>query len=268
MSALTRYRSTNARQARSGLEEQVLPKRWLFAVALATLFVGVAVGGLFARTQGSTTSKVAQPAMQAPAVKAMVSPGPSRFDGFTPVGYQRSEAGAVAAASAYTAMVTELIRRPEAEIRAAARLIATPEAANAVEESLVQPISSIRSTLALAAEQNPNGRALIRTVPLGSRLVSYSSESARVDVWAMGIVGIEVSSSGQAGVNPAPESLFTITSYTLTWDQGDWHVADYRYAEGVGPALSKTPTPQTTQLIDFAAQYAPFRYLGSTEVTR
>jgi hypothetical protein len=194
--------------------------------------------------------------------------GPSRFEGFVPVGYQRSETGAVAAAAAYTAMVTELIRRPETEIRSAARLIATPEAAPTVEATLLQPIDGIRSALALAAEENPNGRAFVRTVPLGTKLVAYAGDTAQVDVWSMSLVALETVTTTDQAAAQVPQATFTVTSYSLAWERGDWHVAEYRYASGVGPTFTRTPAPSATTLINEVAPFAPFRYRGNTEVTR
>ena len=266
MSLLTRHPAPM--QSRSGIDDAGTPKKWIIVVALVTVFFGFAIGGFIAKRQ-APAAQTTPTASTAPKVApAPISAGPSRFDGFTPVGFQRSEAGAVAAASAYTAMVTELIRRPESEVRAAARQISTPEAADAVEGALIQPISGIRNALALAAEQNPNGRALLRTVPIGTKLVAYTDQSARVDVWAMSVTGLEMLPGTDAAGDQTPQAGFTLTSYTLVWERGDWHIADYRYVEGAGPTLTRTPAPAPTQLIDFAAQYAPFRYLGNTEVTR
>jgi hypothetical protein len=265
MSLLTRNRAVT--QSRSGVDDTATPKKWIVAVALVTLFLGFAVGGFIAKRQAPKAAP-APTVASAPTAPAAISAGPSRFDGFTPVGFQRSEAGAVAAASAYTAMVTELIRRPETEVRAAARRIAVPEAADAVEGALIQPISGIRNALALAAEQNPNGRALLRTIPIGTKLVAYTEQRAQVDVWAMGLTGLEMAPGTAAAGDQTPQAGFTLTSYTLVWERGDWHIADYRYVDGVGPSFTRTLAPSPTQLIDFAAQYAPFRYLGNTEVTR
>jgi len=264
MSTKTRTQRFVGSTSRSnGTDSAPLDKRVVAVVAVGALLLGVLVGGgliqvFGSRSQADATKTVA-PA-PASVVPSKISAGPTRFDGFVPVGYQRSEAGAIAAASSYTAMVTELIQRTELEVRASARRAATPEAADAVEEGFLRPVASIRAALAVAGEKNPRGRALLRTVPIGTKLVSYADNTARVDVWAMGMVGLELESGSTSAGDQAPQAVFTVTSYQLAWVNGDWHIADFRYAEGVGPALTRTRVPSPTELINSAATFAPFRY--------
>jgi len=69
-------------------------------------------------------------------------------------------------------------------------------------------------------------------------------------------------------VTQVPQATFTVTNYSLAWERGDWHVAQYRYAVGAGPTFTRTPAPAATELINEVAPLAPFRYRGNTEVAR
>lgn len=264
MKTFTAPTRTRSRAARTNQVDAPVSKRLVALVALGALGAGLIVGAGIARLQSpkaATTKAVAT--VQAPTGPNPVGAGPSRFDGMVPVGYQHNEAGAVAAAASFTAMTTEMLFRPEYEARAAARSIATPEAADAVEAEAMKPIDGIRQGFALAGSRNPDGRALVRTMPIGTRVVSYDAERTRIEVWSMSLIAIELDGTGKAGAQPATQAVFTTSSYVLTWTAGDWHVQELKSIDDSGPALTRAAPLTPTPFIDQASTFVPFRYLAS-----
>lgn len=247
-------------QYRSATETPAVSKIGVAAVALVALVVGTFAGSGVARLGGGSDQSASAPAaVVAPKATQSVAAGPSRFEGMVPVGYLHNEAGALAAAQAYTAMTTEMLFRPEADARAAARMMATANSADLVEAATMAPINGIRQSLAVAANQNPNGRALVRTVPIGSRTVSYSGERARIDVWSMTLIGLEIDVNAAQGGAPT-RAAFTTTSFVLEWANGDWRVADFKRVDDSGPAMSRQGPAKVTDFIDQASTFTPFRY--------
>lgn len=239
-------------------------KRVIALVSAAALVGGLFIGSGIARALGP--KEAAAPARSAalpPSGTNPVGAGPARFEGMVPVGYQHTEGGAVAAAASYSSMMTEMVFRPEFEARAAARSVAVPEGADIVEVSMLKPISSIRQAFAVAGQTNPNGRALVRTTPIGTRTVSYAPDRARIDVWVMSTFAVEV--QAQPGTSPAPsaQAMFSMTSFLLVWSAGDWKVADMKTAGDAGPALTRATPMPATPFIDQATTFTPFRYLAN-----
>lgn len=229
--------------------------------AAAAIAVGLFAGaGIAKATRPSASVQAPRVVSTVPSTPAPVNAGPSHFDGMVPVGYLHNEAGAVAAAASYTAMTTEMVFRTEMEARAAARRIAVPEAADAIEALTMKPIGGIRQTLAMAGAKNPNGRALIRTVPIGTRMVSYGDDRARVDVWSMTYLAVELGSALEQTSDAKPTGAFMTTSYELAWYEGDWKVTAMQSIANTGPALTRAPALNSTPFIDQASGMTPFRY--------
>lgn len=243
----------------SGIDAPRVSKALVALVSVGALLAGLALGAFVARATASKTPVAAPTVVTAPKGSGPVGAGPSSFTGMVPVGYLHNEAGALAAAQAFTAMTTEMLFRPEADARAAARAIATPEGADSVEAVAIAPIQGIRDGFALAGRTNPQGRALVRTTPIGSRMVSYSGDKARVDVWAMSLVAMETSPNAQSQASTT-RAVFSTTSYALEWSAGDWHVAELKYVGDSGPALIRSGPLPATQFIDQASGFTPFRY--------
>ena len=247
-------------KSRSAADEAPISKLAIAVVALAALVIG-SFGGSWVsrRLAGTPTASTATAPVTAPRVAKVVSAGPSRFDGMVPVGYLHNEAGAIAAAQSYTAMMTEMLFRPEADSRAAARTMATGTSADAVETVMMTPIAGIRQSLAVAASQNSNGRALVRTVPIGSRTVAYAADKARLDVWSMSLIGLEVQPNSASAGAPT-RAAFTTTSFVLEWTSGDWHIASVIRIDDSGPSMSRQAPLNPTAFIDQASVFTPFRY--------
>lgn len=229
--------------------------------ALAAIAVGLFAGAGIAkltRSSGSVSASSVSPS--APTTPVLVNAGPSHFDGMVPVGYLHNEAGAIAAAAAYTAMTTEMVFRTEVEARAAARRTAVPESADVIEDLTMKPIGGIRQTLAMAGTSNPDGRALIRTVPIGTRLVSYGDDRARVDVWSMTYFAVELGTAQDQSIASKPTGAFMTTSYELAWHEGDWKIAAMQNISNTGPALTRAQAIAATSFIDQASGMTPFRY--------
>ncbi|MFZ4516493.1 MAG: hypothetical protein ACOYN3_09315 [Acidimicrobiia bacterium] len=255
------HRNGDPSRTRGPEPESRITQRLCVLAGFSALIVGL-VGGLFlanltrshaTRVSPTTATSAASPAQP-------VNAGPTLFDGMVPVGYLHNQDGAVAAAASYTAMMTEMVFRTEAESRAAARRIAMPASADAVEASMMTSISGIRQAMALAGSKNPDGRGLVRSVPIGTRVISFYGDRARIDVWSYSYIAIELGGANESALTAPPTSVFIVTSYELEWTNGDWFVASSKVLDDAGPAITRAQPTPATPFIDHASAFTPFRY--------
>jgi hypothetical protein len=157
-----------------------------------------------------------------------VGPGPWRVLGGVPLGFARSERGAVAAAGNYLTMLSRALT-PGAAFsweRAVRALTVAPLTARALSGSAASATMARR--LARSGSSFYLGSWLV-----GYRVLAYSRSRARVALWSVGVLASAV------GVVP-PE--FSTTTCELRWVDGDWKVSGARVSEG--------PTPPSTAASD------------------
>jgi hypothetical protein len=163
--------------------------------------------------------------------------GPSRAVGRVPVGFSRSERGAVAAAGNYVTVLSRAL---------------TPGApfswAQAIRALTVVPLTSRALSGSAAgariADRFAQSRSsfYLRSWLLGYQIQSYFPTRARVALWNVGVV------TSALGVVP-PD--FSTTTCQLRWIGGDWKVSEVRVSEGPTPPSS--PAGSAAQALAFAA---------------
>jgi hypothetical protein len=269
--APTRARNAKSRNASRrggsdaarGWDRGVSPTVMYVGIGALLLVVGVVIGALLFGSKGSSasksaTNKSANAASETVTNVSLNAAGPARMDAGLPVGFAHTSDGAIAAAAAYSALNTEMLFRTEADVRSIARRMATTSAADAVEQAVLAPFRGTRQGLAAAGLLNPKGKAMLRSVPIGNRLVSYSPAVARVDVWNVGLVAIDVAES-------QPTALWQTTSFELAWQNDDWKVSSVKVADGPAPAATKSVPSVTADFLAQAETLKSFVYLPRTE---
>ena len=223
------------------------------AVALLAAFAaGLGVGR--AGPAGSEAGTAPTPARPGAAASSRPGPGPGprqTVDG-VPVGYERSRAGAVAAASQYGRVAASPLLFQEARRRAAVRAMAAPEAAARLDAELAGEAATIRRLTGIGPDAGEAAGTVVLPVLVGYRLDGYDSDRAQVAIWSTGILGLQ-------GRYPA-RSVWSTTVQTLRWVGGDWKLLSSDTSEGPVPLESQqAPSPEEV-LLDQAATFGRYDY--------
>lgn len=161
---------------------------------------------------------------------ASTGPGPYRTEGGVPVGYARKEAGAVSAASQFTAALgSELLLDPDAR-EAAIDLIALPDGRTDLER-LADTADLFANRLNLTPDLLDEPGFVYETYPIGWRVTSYSDDEAVVEVWNTGLF---VAPGREAFTSP-----WNTATYTLRWTDEDWRVAGLSTVDGPTPPVGQ-----------------------------
>ena len=218
----------------------------------ARLIAGVAVGvallaGAFALGRASapptvaTTTPEASPADGAPAApgrapaedadpgSAQPAPasGPVGVRNDVPVGYARSEDGAVAAATGYLSAIGDKRAFNRSWRETAYRTMADPATVDDLLASVAASYERIDGDLGLGDAAAYDGSILAVTVPVGYRVDDYTEDRASITVWAAGWV---TRLSG-------PQLPLRAQSSTmeLTWVESDWKLTAVTGIEPLDP---------------------------------
>jgi hypothetical protein len=223
------------------------------AVASLTAFAaGLGVGRAGPAGSGAVTAPT--PARPGAAASARPGPGPGprgAVDG-VPVGYQRSRAGAVAAASQYGLVAAGPLLFDEARRRAAVRAMAAPEAAARLDAELARAAATIGRLTGIGPDAGAAAGAVVLPVLVGYRVDGYGPDGARVAIWSTGILGLQ-------GRYPA-RSVWSTTVQTLRWVGGDWKLISSVTSEGPVPLESQqAPSPEEV-LLGQATTFGRYRY--------
>ncbi|MFD8061184.1 hypothetical protein ACFXA0_17900 [Streptomyces cyaneofuscatus] len=102
----------------------------------------------------------------------------------------------------------------------------------------------------------PTGLTFVsRTVPVGTKVVKMETETATVEVWCTGLVGM----AGQGSTKPVTETWFTI-SQELKWVGGDWKISSSSQAEGPTPVNGDNRASTADEMAGAVDAYGGFTY--------
>lgn len=196
---------------------------------VAALIVGLLVGRLTAPGDDDPPSR-------SPVPSSGAEVGPARSVDGVPVGYDRSEPGAVAAATNYVAVLSSPLILDGEQREAAVRQMATEEFAPTF---LAQTTAANRQLQSgpLGTGLRQGDATIFQGVQLGYRVNDYADQQATVTVWTLAMI---------ANVGAvAPQAGWQTNIFELAWEGGDWRLAAYRGRPGPTPAL-----PQGTELTE------------------
>ncbi|MDQ0794954.1 hypothetical protein [Streptomyces sp. B1I3] len=102
----------------------------------------------------------------------------------------------------------------------------------------------------------PSGLTFVsRTMPVGTKLTTRSADSATVEVWCTGLVGM----AGQGSTKPVTATWFTITE-KLKWIENDWKIESSTQSEGPTPVNSDNRASTADDIADAVDSYGGFTY--------
>ncbi|MEU9093237.1 hypothetical protein [Streptomyces sp. NPDC048428] len=94
-----------------------------------------------------------------------------------------------------------------------------------------------------------------RTVPVGTKVVDHSGDTATVEVWCTGLVGM----AGQGSTKPVTETWFTI-SEKLKWSGNDWKIESSSQTEGPTPVSGDNRASSADEIAGAVEGYGGFVY--------
>ncbi|WP_406147165.1 hypothetical protein [Streptomyces sp. NBC_01012] len=102
----------------------------------------------------------------------------------------------------------------------------------------------------------PSGLTFVsRTIPVGTRTTAQGEDTATVEVWCTGLVGM----AGQGSTKPVSASWFTITE-KLKWVAGDWKIESSSQAEGPTPVNGDNRASTADEIAGAVEGYGGFTY--------
>lgn len=175
-----------------------------------------------------------------------------------PKGFAHDEQGAQSAAANYaTVMGSDGMFKKDTR-HAITDSVYTPEAANRLKEPQDAAYSTaFLSKLGLDANGNPpQGNTFIsRTVPVGTRVDGYSATTAKVSVWATGLIGM----SGEKSTDPVRTTWKTWT-FELAWSGEDWKVTADSQQDGPAPVPGDVAASSADDISKATKEFGGFTY--------
>ncbi|MEC4015712.1 hypothetical protein [Streptomyces sp. H27-D2] len=102
----------------------------------------------------------------------------------------------------------------------------------------------------------PNGFTFVsRTVPVGSKATKIDGDTATVEVWCTGLVGL----AGESSTKPVSETWFTITE-KLKWTNDDWKIESSKQTAGPAPVGGDDRASSAEEITNAVEGYGGFTY--------
>ena len=102
----------------------------------------------------------------------------------------------------------------------------------------------------------PQGFTFVsRTSPIGTKVTASTSDTATVEVWCSGLLGL----AGQNSTNPVTNSWFTNT-VQLQWAGGDWKIVTQSQKAGPAPVPGDDKASSADEMANAVQEYGGFTY--------
>ena len=179
-------------------------------------------------------------------------------NGTIPTGFAHDEQGAQSAAANYAVVLgsVDMFRRgPREEI---VRAIHDPAVADALVKSLDESYSAgFLANVGLGPDGTaPAGLTFVsRTIPVGTKVKERNGDTATVEVWCTGLVGL----AGEGSTKPVTTTWFTITE-RLKWVGGDWKLVSSEQSEGPTPVNGDNRASVADEIAQAVEGYGGFTY--------
>ncbi|HZD72611.1 MAG TPA: hypothetical protein VE776_01755 [Actinomycetota bacterium] len=216
-----------------------------------------------AATSDPTPAQTA-PAQAVPASRPLTVNGEQVWSGRTlngvPVGWDHSEAGAVGAATNYTAaLASSELMFDDARRGAAVETVAAPQARARLARDLENQAKLIAASFFgiqdadAALAQVVASKVVFQTIPVRYRLDAYDGDRARVSIWQTGVGGYQDSSL-------PPQEAWGMTTVQLQWIDKDWKETGATVTDGPVPVADSNPPTPAPDLIHELQQFKDYHY--------
>ncbi|MET7456591.1 hypothetical protein ABZT03_32875 [Streptomyces sp. NPDC005574] len=178
--------------------------------------------------------------------------------GGIPSGFTRDQTGAESAAANYAVALGSdgmfnATRRHEI-----VQTVAAPSAVDRLQSGFDADYSvGFLQKIGLDDDGNaPAGKTFVnRTLPAGTKVTSFSTSAATVEVWCNGLFGL----AGDDSTNPVTSSWFTVT-LKLTWSDSDWKVLESGQKAGPTPVTGDSPISGADEIGKAVQEFGGFTY--------
>jgi hypothetical protein len=200
------------------------------ALGLAALAL-LAIGTILGRTLRGSASPHA-PATTV-TVRMSFPTTPASHPRASSWGSTHTSAGAVAAAGAGLVVLGGETVLDPAKLSTTLDQIAARSARADLQAAYTQAESGLRTKFGLSGEPKPV--VIVRTVPLGYRVESFTRKRAVVSVWTLAVLG--------SGATFDPVASWRTQTVTLVWENHGWKVTSFGSANGPTPGLAAGQQP-------------------------
>ncbi|MFI8791687.1 hypothetical protein [Streptomyces sp. NPDC055105] len=185
---------------------------------------------------------------------------PTAPTGTKPVtsGFAHDKQGAQSAAANYAvALVSADILKPDRRTEIVRQLFVPGKVAGLEAKFDKAYSTDFLSRLGLDPNGNaPAGQTYVsRTVPVGTKTMTYSDGTATAEVWCTGAFG----TAGESTKNPVTNDWFTMT-LKLRWTDGDWKVESFSQKDGPSPVNGDNKISSADEIAKAVEQYGGFTY--------
>ncbi|MEY9992466.1 hypothetical protein ABIE67_004498 [Streptomyces sp. V4I8] len=175
-----------------------------------------------------------------------------------PGGFARDEQGAQSAAANYAAALGSdgmfsVSRRHEI-----VQTVAAPTSVAQLQSGFDKDYSAgLLKRIGLNEDGSaPAGKTFVnRTLPAGTKVTSFGSNAATVEVWCNGLFGL----AGDDSTNPVTSTWFTVTM-KLNWSGGDWKVLETTQKTGPTPVTGDNPISGSDEISKAVQEFGGFTY--------
>ncbi|MFF5538235.1 hypothetical protein ACFY71_38285 [Streptomyces cinerochromogenes] len=178
--------------------------------------------------------------------------------GNIPTGFPHTDQGAQSAAANYAVVLWS-----DGMVNAASR--------HSIIEAVTDPSAVSRMQAVFDANYssdflkniglNPDGSVpksatfVDRTLPVGTKTTSYSSDTATVEVWCNTLFGL----AGESSNNPVTSGWSTVT-FNLKWNGTDWKVLETSQRTGPTPITGDNPVSGADEIGKAVKEFGGFTY--------
>jgi len=167
-----------------------------------------------------------------------------------PAASAHTRAGAVAsAARSITAFGGNVLLEPS-RLRALVARIASNASRTRLIDAFAEASSQTRTKL--GADTVPRPVIVLRAAPVGYRVERYSSGTATIAVWYVGVVG--------SGATVQPQQSWRTETVELVWERAAWKVDSFASTVGPTPALTASDSEPSGELFTTIPSFREFGY--------
>ncbi|MGW4628868.1 hypothetical protein [Streptomyces rubiginosohelvolus] len=179
-------------------------------------------------------------------------------NGTIPSGFARDEQGAQSAAANYAVALGSAEMFNSDTRRDIVQSIADSSTATKLQSGFDADYSQgFLEQIGLDTDGSaPAGSTFVnRTLPAGTKVKSYSSSTAEIEVWCSGLFGL----TGEKSTKPVTSGWFTVTMQ-LKWNGSDWKILETSQRSGPSPVTGDNPVSGSDEIADAVNQFGGFTY--------
>lgn len=212
------------------------PQLWRLGVTLLAVVLGMVLGAFLSGGFSSSSGASAAQPIGPDVGDIRISPGPAgptaTVEGVG-VGFARTEAGAVAAATNLVLTLEQASSTDRARAIRHYELLSAEGSRESLAADMAAGWDALHQTL--TANGPRTASLFLRTVPIGHNVVRYSDDRATVAVWTLTLLATD----GMA----QPLASFETATVEVVWEGGDWKI--WSAQSDPGPSLAWVPTATT-----------------------